>query len=93
MALVSGRTLTSPAIPADRPLIERFDIDRVEIGALFAVAEGPWGVVAEILSGAWPTPSVRVWVDYGDHVECHIIAATGDIAGSPHMILRNGPGV
>ena len=93
MALVSRRALTGPTMPDDRSLIERFDIDRVEIGALFAVAEGPWGVVAEVLSGAWPTPSVRVWVDYGSHVECHIIAAAGDIAGSPRMILRNRPGV
>ena len=93
MALVSRRALTGMLTPGRGPLIERFDVDRVEIGALFAVAERPWGVVTEILSGAWPTPSVRVWVDYGSHVECHIIAATGDIAGSPRMILSNGPGV
>ena len=82
---------------ATRPLIEPFDLDRVEIGSLFSVGGGPWGRVVEVLAGGWPTPAIRVWVDYGTHVACHIAVRTGhrggEIGGGAQMILRPCPGL
>lgn len=81
---------TTPA--PDPPLVELLDPARIVRGAKASIGGGPWGTVAEILSGAWPSPTTRIWIDYRTHVECYTRPRDAGPDTSSKMILPDPTG-
>ena len=82
--------LPPPGGPTRRNLvIEPFDAARVRPGAYVALPGKPYALVVEVMAGAWTTPTVRVWLDYGTHIGLYSTSRSAPVFGEPtaKMIL------